>query len=72
MEDEYLSDATTRANWAAERLAYLHLAHKLERFEFIEQRFYSWLELATPGEVRRYYRNWMGSFPSWATKRHAR
>jgi len=58
-----------RASCAAARLAYLRVAHEMERFEFVEQRYYSWLEIATAAEVRRHYREWMGRFPSWAKKR---
>lgn len=28
----------------------------------------AWLALATPGEVRRYWKRWMGRLPGWAEK----
>lgn len=30
------------------------------------QTYQDWLGLATPGEVRKHHRAWMGAFPQWA------
>jgi len=34
--------------------------------EFRAQIYDDWLGLATPGEVRKYWKAWMGPFPQWA------
>jgi hypothetical protein len=36
--------------------------------EYRPQAIDSWLELATGGEVRRYWRPWMGAMPGWAVR----
>ena len=34
--------------------------------EYRRQAYDEWLGVATPGEVRRHGRRWMGAFPPWA------
>ena len=47
---------------ARERLAAVRAVDAARRAAAID----SWLELATPGEVRRAWRAWMGALPLWA------
>ncbi len=58
----------TRAMRAAKALHHL-------RFCGVEHRrraYDDWLGLATPGEVRRHWKAWMGPFPQWAERETAR
>jgi hypothetical protein len=40
--------------------------------EYRAQAYDDWLGVATPGEVRRHWRQWMGAFPQWAEHETAR
>ena len=40
--------------------------------EYRAQAYEEWLGVATPGEVRRHHRSWMGKFPQWAEHESAR
>ena len=40
--------------------------------EYRAQAYDEWLGVATAGEVRRHWRQWMGKFPSWAEYETAR
>jgi hypothetical protein len=39
---------------------------------YTAQAYKDWLKVATPGEVRRHHRDWMGPFPQWAERETAR
>jgi len=54
----------TRKLMALERLTTARRAG----IEYRPQAIDSWLELATGGEVRRYWRPWMGAMPGWAVR----
>jgi hypothetical protein len=59
------NNVSPRAAWAGERLAAMRAAPP----ERIPQLYDSWLQLATPGEVRRFWRRWMGPCPGWVTRK---
>ena len=52
----------TRAKTAARLLSDLKAARPEMRYGL----YGDWLGIATPGEVRRYWRSWMGRWPGWA------
>lgn len=53
---------TGRAAKATERLAALKDAAPEKRAQALD----AWLQVATPAEVRRAWKDWMGHFPEWA------
>lgn len=53
-----------RANVSKLRLEVLRIAEPCKRRQALD----SWLEVATPGEVRKHWHGWMGAFPAWAKK----
>ena len=57
----------SRREVAMRRLAYLRAAWP-EHPEYVAQRKDDWLEIATGGEVRRFWRPWMGRMPAWAVR----
>ena len=40
--------------------------------QYRREAYNEWLGLATPGEVRKYHKDWMGKFPQWAERVTAR
>ena len=54
-----------RAMKALQRLRYCGVQHRRQAYD-------EWLGLATPGEVRKHHRDWMGKFPQWAEHESAR
>ena len=52
----------TRADRAKAALTRMHQSSP----EYHAQAYDEWLGVATPGEVRRHWKPWMGAFPQWA------
>ena len=54
-----------RAMELLQRLRYCGVQYRRQAYD-------DWLSLATPGEVRKYHKDWMGKFPQWAERISAR
>ena len=65
MSSIVMSSRAYRAHKALDRL-------NVSAPEYRAQAYDDWLALATPGEVRKYHRDWMGAFPQWAEFETAR
>ena len=65
MSSIVMSSRAYRAHKALDRL-------NVSAPEYRAQAYDEWLGVATPGEVRRHWRQWMGAFPQWAEHETAR
>jgi len=54
-----------RAEKALHHLKFCGVEHRRQAYD-------DWLGVATPGEVRRHWKAWMGPFPQWAEYETAR
>lgn len=54
-----MSSRAYRAHKALDRLNVSAPEHRAQAYD-------EWLGVATPGEVRKHHRDWMGKFPQWA------